>query len=34
MGAFAHSFERALMLGSATRDIFDTRIEIPMLLSH
>ena len=34
MGAFAHAFERALMLGSATRDIFDTRIEIPMLLSH
>jgi len=34
MGAFAHAFERALMLGSATRDIFDTRIEIPILLSH
>lgn len=34
MGAFAHGFERALMLGSATRDIFDARIQIPVLLSH
>jgi nucleotide-binding universal stress UspA family protein len=34
MGAFAHGFERALMLGSATRDMFEARIEIPMLLSH
>ena len=34
MGAYAHGFERALMLGSATRDIFDARIEIPVLLSH
>ena len=34
MGAFAHGFERALMLGSATRDIFDTRIDIPVLMSH
>jgi nucleotide-binding universal stress UspA family protein len=34
MGAFAHGFERELMLGSATRDIFDERIEIPVLLSH
>jgi nucleotide-binding universal stress UspA family protein len=34
MGAFAHGFERALMLGSATRDIFDARITIPVLLSH
>jgi len=34
MGAFAHGFERALMLGSATRDIFDARIAIPVLLSH
>ncbi|MCA6108471.1 universal stress protein [Bradyrhizobium cenepequi] len=34
MGAFAHGFERALMLGSATRDIFEARIEIPVLLSH
>jgi nucleotide-binding universal stress UspA family protein len=34
MGAFAHGFERALMLGSATRDIFDARIAIPVLMSH
>jgi nucleotide-binding universal stress UspA family protein len=34
MGAFAHGFERALMLGSATRDIFEARIGIPVLLSH
>jgi nucleotide-binding universal stress UspA family protein len=34
MGAFAHGFERALMLGSATRDVFEARIEIPVLLSH
>lgn len=34
MGAFAHGFERALMLGSATRDIFEARIETPVLLSH
>jgi nucleotide-binding universal stress UspA family protein len=34
MGAFAHGFERTLMLGSATQDIFNTRIEMPVLLSH
>jgi nucleotide-binding universal stress UspA family protein len=34
MGAFAHGFERALMLGSATRDIFGMRIDIPILMSH
>jgi nucleotide-binding universal stress UspA family protein len=34
MGAFAHGFEHALMLGSATRDILDTRIEFPVLMSH
>ncbi|TAI67125.1 universal stress protein [Bradyrhizobium sp. Leo170] len=34
MGAFAHGFERELMLGSATRDVFNARIEIPVLLSH
>ena len=34
MGAFAHGFERALMLGSATQDIFGTRIDIPVLMSH
>jgi nucleotide-binding universal stress UspA family protein len=34
MGAFAHGFERTLMLGSATRDIFEARIGIPILMSH
>jgi nucleotide-binding universal stress UspA family protein len=34
MGAFAHGFERALILGSATRDIFSARLETPVLLSH
>jgi nucleotide-binding universal stress UspA family protein len=34
MGAFAHGFERALMLGSATKDIFEARLEFPVLLSH
>jgi nucleotide-binding universal stress UspA family protein len=34
MGAFAHGFERTLMLGSATRDIFAARIGIPILMSH
>jgi nucleotide-binding universal stress UspA family protein len=34
MGAFAHGFERALMLGSATRDLFGTRIGVPVLMSH
>lgn len=34
MGAFAHAFERSLMLGSATRDIFDATIDVPVLLSH
>ncbi len=34
MGAFAHGFERTLMLGSATRDVFEARIAIPVLLSH
>ncbi|WP_084305026.1 universal stress protein [Bradyrhizobium sp. ARR65] len=34
MGAFAHGFERALMLGSATRDILGARIAIPVFLSH
>jgi len=34
MGAFAHGFERTLMLGSATRDIFEARIAIPVLMSH
>jgi len=34
MGGFAHAFERELMLGSATRDIFQAKLEIPVLLSH
>jgi nucleotide-binding universal stress UspA family protein len=34
MGGFAHGFERELMLGSATRDIFQASFEIPVLLSH
>jgi nucleotide-binding universal stress UspA family protein len=34
MGGFAHGFERELMLGSATRDIFRTSLEIPVFLSH
>jgi nucleotide-binding universal stress UspA family protein len=34
MGAFAHGFERTLLLGSATRDIFSARFETPVLLSH
>ena len=34
MGAFAHGFERELMLGSATKDIFRTNLEMPVFLSH
>lgn len=34
MGGHAHGFERTLMHGSATKDIFDTALEIPVLLSH
>lgn len=34
MGGFAHGFERELMLGSATRDIFRTSLEIAVILSH
>ena len=34
MGAFAHGFERALMFGSATKDIFGTNLEMPVFLSH
>lgn len=34
MGGHAHGFERTLMLGSATRDIFGVNLEIPVLLSH
>jgi nucleotide-binding universal stress UspA family protein len=34
MGGFAHGFERALVLGSATRDIFQAKLKIPVLLSN
>jgi nucleotide-binding universal stress UspA family protein len=34
MGGHAHGFERTLMHGSATRDIFDAVLEIPVFLSH
>jgi nucleotide-binding universal stress UspA family protein len=34
MGGFGHGFERELVLGSATRDIFQSAIELPILLSH
>jgi nucleotide-binding universal stress UspA family protein len=34
MGGFAHSFERQLMLGSATQDVFRANAEIPVLMSH
>ena len=34
MGGFAHGFEQELMLGSATRDVYRTSIELPVFLSH
>jgi nucleotide-binding universal stress UspA family protein len=34
MGGFGHAFERELIFGSATRDIFQSAIELPILLSH
>ena len=34
MGGFAHAFERELMLGSATRDIFGASLEFPVFLVH
>jgi nucleotide-binding universal stress UspA family protein len=34
MGAFAHGFERELMLGSATKDVLGTNLELPVFLSH
>lgn len=34
MGGFAHGIERALMLGSATQDIFRADLKIPVFLSH
>ena len=34
MGSFAHGFEREIMLGSATRDVYRSYLEMPVLLSH
>lgn len=34
MGAFAHGPEREFMLGSATKDVFHTNLEMPVFLSH
>jgi nucleotide-binding universal stress UspA family protein len=34
MGGFGHAFERELMFGSATREIFQSAIDLPILLSH
>lgn len=34
MGGFGHDREREFIFGSATRDIFKSHLEIPVLLSH
>jgi nucleotide-binding universal stress UspA family protein len=34
MGGFAHGFERELLLGSATRDVYRANLDVPVLLSH
>lgn len=34
MGGYGHAFERELIFGSATRDILQSAIELPILLSH
>jgi nucleotide-binding universal stress UspA family protein len=34
MGGFGHAREREFLFGSATRDIFRSHLEIPVLLSH
>ena len=34
MGGFGHAREREFIVGSATRDIFQSTLEIPVLLSH
>ena len=34
MGGFGHAREREFLFGSATRDIFQSHLEIPVLLSH
>ncbi|MBO0801070.1 MAG: universal stress protein, partial [Blastocatellia bacterium] len=34
LGGFAHAREREFLFGSVTRDIFQSHLEIPVLLSH
>lgn len=34
MGGFGHAREREFLFGSATRDVFQSYLEIPVLLSH
>jgi nucleotide-binding universal stress UspA family protein len=34
MGGFGHAREREFLFGSATRDVFQTYLDIPVLLSH
>jgi len=34
MGGYGHAFERQLMFGSATRDIFQSTLRLPIFLSH
>ena len=34
MGGFGHAREREFIFGSATRDIFQSNLELPVLLSH
>ena len=34
MGGFGHAREREFLFGSATRDIFQSNLELPVLMSH
>jgi nucleotide-binding universal stress UspA family protein len=34
MGGFGHAREREFLFGSATRDLFQSHLDIPVLLSH
>ena len=34
MGGFGHAREREFLFGSATRDIFESHLELPVLMSH
>jgi nucleotide-binding universal stress UspA family protein len=34
MGGFGHAREREFLFGSATRDIFQSHLELPVLMSH